>query len=223
MYNDHQHQHPSTSFNIHGLFPQLSSLADTSAWSLLRRIPSSNSWAVDVRSQLPPTSLLVSTSPVAQQMPNSSTIASGCWFQPTPLKKYEFVSWDDDIQYTKIHVPNHQPGFIKWRNLPSFSWAWVKSWDSHDALPRAPHRASHFFVGPGRGLIFFSKSLGTSPASEKGISFENPKIDTYEYLPNLPIHPSIYPNWPDPPLFLSGHPRNKIHRLGPFQLYINKT
>jgi hypothetical protein len=24
-------------------------------------------------------------------------------------------------------------------------------------------------------------------------------------------------------LFLSGHPRNKTHRLGPFQLYKNKT
>jgi hypothetical protein len=31
---------------------------------------------------------------------------------PTPLKKYEFVSWDDDISNIwkkKIHVPNHQP------------------------------------------------------------------------------------------------------------------
>jgi len=32
---------------------------------------------------------------------------------PTPLKKYEFVSWDDDIPIyemeNKTHVPNHQP------------------------------------------------------------------------------------------------------------------
>jgi polyphosphate kinase 2 (PPK2 family) len=26
-------------------------------------------------------------------------IATGWWFQPTPLKKYDFVSWDDYSQY----------------------------------------------------------------------------------------------------------------------------
>jgi hypothetical protein len=37
-----------------------------------------------------------------------------------PSEKYEFVSWDDDIPYYydymeshKIHVPNHQPVYIK--------------------------------------------------------------------------------------------------------------
>ena len=37
---------------------------------------------------------------------------SGWWLSPTPLKTYEFVSWDDDITNVwenKSHVPNHQP------------------------------------------------------------------------------------------------------------------
>jgi len=32
--------------------------------------------------------------------------------EPIPLKKYDFVSWDDDIPNiwkNKIHVPSHQP------------------------------------------------------------------------------------------------------------------
>ena len=39
---------------------------------------------------------------------------SGWWFGiPTPLKKYEFVNWDNDIPNcfwkNKSHVPHHQP------------------------------------------------------------------------------------------------------------------
>ena len=188
MYNDHQHQHPSTSFNIHGLFPQLSSRVDTSAWPLLRRIPSSNSWAVDVRSQLPPTSLLVSTYPSEKIW-----VRQLGWWHSIYMEKQNSCPKPP----TRLYKATESTKFFK-----------------------STSQGFTFFVGPGRGLIFFSKSLGTSPASEKGISFENPKIDTYKYLP---IHPSIYPNWPDPPLFLSGHPRNKTHRLGPFQLYKNKT
>ena len=32
-------------------------------------------------------------------------------FSPTPLKKYDFVSWDDDIPniWTNENVPDHQP------------------------------------------------------------------------------------------------------------------
>ena len=37
-------------------------------------------------------------------------ILVGGW--PTPLKKYEFVSWDNYSQYHKIHVPNHQPDYV---------------------------------------------------------------------------------------------------------------
>ena len=36
----------------------------------------------------------------------------GWWFQPTPLKKYDVVNWDDNIPNrwkNKVHVPNHQP------------------------------------------------------------------------------------------------------------------
>ena len=43
--------------------------------------------------------------------------ASGWWFFATRLKKYEFVSWDDDssqlnqyMESHKSHVPNHRPG-----------------------------------------------------------------------------------------------------------------
>ena len=43
--------------------------------------------------------------------------ASGWWFFATRLKKYEFVSWDDDssqlnqyMESNKSHVPNHRPG-----------------------------------------------------------------------------------------------------------------
>ena len=44
-----------------------------------------------------------------------SKITSGWWYT-YPSKKYEFVSWDDEIPNiwkNKIHVPNHQPGLIK--------------------------------------------------------------------------------------------------------------
>jgi hypothetical protein len=37
---------------------------------------------------------------------------------PTPLEKYAFVSWDDDIpnrwKFKKNHVPNHQPVIFCW-------------------------------------------------------------------------------------------------------------
>ena len=36
--------------------------------------------------------------------------------EPTPLEKYESVSWDDDIPNiwkNTIHVPNHQPDLLK--------------------------------------------------------------------------------------------------------------
>ena len=41
---------------------------------------------------------------------------AGCWFQPYPSEKHEFVSWDDDYIlpiYGKMkNVPNHQPGYV---------------------------------------------------------------------------------------------------------------
>ena len=42
----------------------------------------------------------------------------------TPLKKYEFVSWDDDIPNrwkNKSHVPNHQSAIYKWVLVHFFS------------------------------------------------------------------------------------------------------
>ena len=37
--------------------------------------------------------------------------SSGWWLSPTPLKKIELVSWDDDIPdiWKNKNVPNHQP------------------------------------------------------------------------------------------------------------------
>ena len=48
------------------------------------------------------------------------------WLSPTPLKKYEFINWDDGFpRYGKTNnVPNHQPERIclvwKWCNMIQF-------------------------------------------------------------------------------------------------------
>ena len=59
-----------------------------------------------------------------------------------PSKKYEFVSWDDDIPNkwkNKFHVPNHQPDY-HWITIKS-SFSMIPAGETHavPALPRSRH------------------------------------------------------------------------------------
>ena len=63
---------------------------------------------------------------------------------PTPLKKYEFVSWDDDIpiyiyimESHKSHAPNHQPVEV----IPYF-FGGSEGFVSHHGFSKIPKRSS---------------------------------------------------------------------------------
>ena len=63
-----------------------------------------------------------------------SKITSGWWYT-YPSKKYEFVSWDDEIpniwKNKKNHVPNQQPGLIKSPPKNTAIKSSIHSWFSH--------------------------------------------------------------------------------------------
>ena len=56
---------------------------------------------------------------------------SGWWFQPTPLEKYDFVSWDDEIPNIESHKIRSEP--------PSFGCSWMSQKRPTELITVVPH------------------------------------------------------------------------------------